>query len=94
MTRLIDTFTQEEIEKSFSVENNGADITIFCFASGAVLYAGLPTFEFRKILQDTGCKLNLVFLRDIRRMGYHVAPDGQRCLLFCMPLQHGQNNYF
>jgi hypothetical protein len=42
-----------------------------------VLYAGLPTFEFRKILKETGHKCNLVFFRDIRRMGYHMAPDGQ-----------------
>ena len=71
------SFSKEEIEQCFMTEDNGADTTIFCFAGGAVLYAGLPTFEFRKILKETGHKCNLVFFRDIRRMGYHVAPDGR-----------------
>jgi hypothetical protein len=71
------SFTREEIEKCYMLENNGADTTIFCFAGGAVLYAGLPTFEFQKILKETGQICNLVFFRDIRRMGYHMAPDGQ-----------------
>jgi hypothetical protein len=76
--RFKDTFSTEEIAKSFEVEDNGSNTTIFCFAGGAVLYAGLPAFEFRKILKETGCSCNLVFFRDNRRMGYHVAPDGQR----------------
>jgi len=42
-----------------------------------VLYAGLPAFEFRKVLQETGRSFNLVFFRDIRRMGYHISPGGQ-----------------
>ncbi len=71
------SFSREEIENCFMIEDNGADTTIFCFAGGAVLYAGLPTFEFRKILKETGLSCNLVFFRDIRRMGYHMAPDGQ-----------------
>ncbi len=70
-------FTEEEIKKYLMVEDNNADTTIFCFAGGAVLYAGLPTFEFRKVLQETGRSFNLVFFRDIRRMGYHMSPDGK-----------------
>src|SRR5690606_13337932 len=51
---------------------------IFSFAGGAALYAGLPTFEFRRILQTSGNDFNLVFLRDLHRLNYHLRPDGQQ----------------
>lgn len=59
------------------VENHGSDRTIFSFAGGALLYAGVPAFEFRKMLSQAGRgAYNLVFFRDVSRLSYHVRPDG------------------
>lgn len=58
------------------VEDNGSDVTVVSFAGMAVLYAGMPRFEFRKVLQHGGKRYNLVFVRDIHRSCYFVAPDG------------------
>lgn len=57
------------------IENRGSDVTIFCFSGLAVLYMGLPSFEFRSILRRRRKDYNLVFFRDLFRMAYHVAPD-------------------
>jgi len=59
------------------VEDNGSDVTIFSFAGMAVLFAGMPTFEFRKLLKEGGKDYNLVFFRDVRRSAYLQRPDGQ-----------------
>jgi len=59
------------------VEDRGADVTIFSFAGMAVLFAGLPAFEFRKLLKHNGTDYNLVFFRDVRRSAYVQRPDGQ-----------------
>lgn len=59
------------------VEDRGAPRTIFSFAGGAALYAGMPTFEFRKMLTEVGTDYNLVFFRDLTRYSYHVGPQGQ-----------------
>jgi len=58
------------------VQDRGSDVSVFCFAGMAVRYAGLPTFEFRNVLRAGGHEFNLVFFRDVQRMGYHVAPGG------------------
>lgn len=59
------------------IENHGRDRTIFSFAGGALLYAGVPAFEFRKMLSQAGRgAYNLVFFRDVSRLSYHVKPDG------------------
>jgi hypothetical protein len=58
------------------VEDRGSDVTIFSFAGMAVLFAGLPVFEFRKLLKQNGADYNLVFFRDIRRSAYVMKPDG------------------
>lgn len=58
------------------VEDRGADVTLFCFSGMAVLFAGLPAFEFRKVLAQQPLDCNLVFFRDVRRRAYMVAPDG------------------
>lgn len=59
------------------VEDRGSDVTVFCFAGLAVMFAGLPTFEFRRILNEHGRDFNLVFFRDVQRSAYHLTPDGQ-----------------
>ncbi len=61
----------------FRIEDRGADVTIVIFSGMDVLFAGEPRFEMRKQLAGLGHETNLVFLRDLRRMAYHVAPDGQ-----------------
>lgn len=58
------------------VEDRGADVTIFAFSGIDVLFAGMGRFEFRKLLANIGQDYNLVFLRDLHRFAYHVAPDG------------------
>lgn len=58
------------------VEDNKAETTIVAFAGMAVLYAAMPRFEFRKMLEDTGGRYNYVFIRDIFRSSYRRAPDG------------------
>jgi len=60
-----------------TVEDRGADMTIFVFSGLAVLFAGMPRFEFRKLLIDGGRQYNLVFFRDMRRMAYRMTPDGK-----------------
>jgi len=59
-----------------AVEDNGADVTLVCFAGMAALYAGLPQFEFQKLLRSEGRQFNYVFVRDCRRMMYLEKPDG------------------
>ena len=58
------------------VEDNGAEATIVAFAGMAVLYAAMPRFEFKKMLQETGGTYNFIFVRDVFRSSYRRAPDG------------------
>jgi hypothetical protein len=69
---------RESIDPSLyiNVEDNGSDTTVISVAGGALLYAGMPTFEFRKTLQSLGGHYNFVWVRDIHRTNYKVAPDG------------------
>jgi len=67
----------EQAPPYVQVEDHGGDVTLFCFSGMAVLFAGLPSFEFRKLLSKHALKYNLVFFRDIHRLGYQATPDGQ-----------------
>ena len=58
------------------VEDHGADLTIFAFSGLDVLYAGLARFEFQGTLRHLGRKANLVFVRDVHRVCFHLRPDG------------------
>ena len=73
----LNEFTDEDISDFVEVIDRGSDVTIFSFAGLAVLFAGLPSFEFRRLLESSGEDYNLVFFRDIRRSCYHVRPDGE-----------------
>ncbi|MCC6697284.1 MAG: hypothetical protein IT365_16770 [Candidatus Hydrogenedentes bacterium] len=64
-------------EDYFRIEDRGADVTVVIFSGMDVLFAGEPRFEMRKQLAGLGHNTNLVFVRDLRRLAYHVAPDGQ-----------------
>lgn len=57
------------------VEDNGADVTVFSFSGFDILFAGQARFEFRNALQGLGQNANFVFIRDIQRTGFHLAPD-------------------
>jgi hypothetical protein len=57
------------------VEDNEAEVTIFSFSGFDVLYAGFARFEFQRVLQQLGCKANLVFIRDPNRTGFHATPE-------------------
>jgi hypothetical protein len=65
----------------FDIEDNGAPVSIFSFAGGAAMYAGMPQFEFKKVIcsnTNNLKKFNYVFVRDIKRMGYHISPNGEK----------------
>ncbi|MCF6286515.1 MAG: hypothetical protein L3K26_15170 [Candidatus Hydrogenedentes bacterium] len=62
--------------KFIQVEDKGSDITIVSFAGAAVLFAGMPQFEFRKMLNENENNYNLVFVRDPRRSAYFEHPHG------------------
>jgi len=69
------------------VEDNGSDVTIVSFAGAAVLFAGLPQFEFRQMLKENDNNYNLVFVRDPRRSAYFEHPrGGPGGIEFYMPL--------
>lgn len=59
------------------IEDRGSDVTVFSFAGMAVLFAGLPAFEFKKLLHEQGDDFNLVFFRDVSRSAYTMTPDGK-----------------
>jgi pimeloyl-ACP methyl ester carboxylesterase len=65
-----------DIPSCVEVEDNGADTTLICFAGMAALYAAMPKFEFRKTLVSTDVNCNFIWVRDIHRSGYNLAPDG------------------
>ena len=69
---------QEAIDPSLyiKVEDNGSDTTLISLAGMAMLYAGMPKFELRKTLQNLGGHYNFMWVRDIHRYNYAVAPDG------------------
>ena len=58
------------------VEDNGADTTIIAFAGIAILYAGMPQFEFYRMLKRIKTPCNFIMVRDIHRSAYCLAPDG------------------
>ena len=59
-----------------NVEDNGSDVTVISFAGMGLLYAGMPRFEFRRTLREGGRSYNLIFVRDVHRAFYCMAPDG------------------
>ena len=73
--------------KFIQVEDKGSDVTIVSFAGAAVLFAGMPQFEFRKMLNENENNYNLVFVRDPRRSAYFEHPKGgPGGIEFYMPL--------
>jgi pimeloyl-ACP methyl ester carboxylesterase len=70
------TFTAEEQADFCEVIDHQSDTTIVCFAGLALGFVGLPSYEFRKALGAADGRFNLIFIRDIRRLWYHLAPDG------------------
>ncbi|MBW4576248.1 MAG: hypothetical protein KME08_13305 [Aphanothece sp. CMT-3BRIN-NPC111] len=73
---LPEDFTPEQMANFYEVVDNQADTTLFSFAGLALPFGGLPIFEFRKSLGTVGSRVNLVFLRDIRGLWYHLTPQG------------------
>lgn len=59
------------------IQDRGADVTVFCLSGLAAMFAGLPVYEFRRMLPTASRDMNLVFIRDVRRMFYQVSPDGE-----------------
>lgn len=66
-----------DLSRFIHVEDNGSDVTIVSFAGMAVLFAGMPQFEFRNMLKEDRNNYNLVFLRDPYRTCYFRQPDGR-----------------
>lgn len=65
------------LPETIRVEDRGADTTIFSFSSAGFLHSGLPTFAFEGLFNRQPRSYNLVFLRDIHRLAYHLTPDGK-----------------
>jgi hypothetical protein len=65
-----------DLSRFIHVEDNGSDVTIVSFAGMAVLFAGMPQFEFRYMLKKDRNNYNLVFLRDPYRSCYCREPNG------------------
>jgi hypothetical protein len=65
-----------DLDDYFIVDDRGADITVFAFAGMDVLFAGEPRFEFRRQLSSLDQPFNMVYIREMRRMLYHVCPYG------------------
>lgn len=65
-----------DLSRFIHVEDNGSDVTIVSFAGMAVLFAGMPQFEFRNMLKEDRNNYNLVFLRDPYRTCYFRQPNG------------------
>lgn len=63
-------------EDYLEVHDEGADITVFAYSGLDAMFAGQPRFEFRKVFKGLDVKCNLVCFRDLRRLCFHVAPDG------------------
>lgn len=71
------SFSTAETSDFIEVHDRGADVTIFAFAGMAALHGGMVGYEFKRLLASHGGSYNLVFLRDIRCTGYHIAPGGE-----------------
>jgi len=67
---------EPDLSLYIDVEDNGSDVTLICFAGMAVLYAAMPRFEFRKTLLTPGGRYNFIWVRDIHRSLYNLAPAG------------------
>ncbi|MBI4556537.1 MAG: hypothetical protein HY706_03055 [Candidatus Hydrogenedentes bacterium] len=65
-----------DLSDYFLVEDRKADVTIFVFSGLDGLFAGGPRFEFRNLFTKLEHHFNLVFVREIQGMFYHLAPDG------------------
>jgi hypothetical protein len=62
------------------IEDNGADVTLFAFSGIDVLYAGHSRYHLMAVVKRLGRKFggaNFVFLRDCRRLGFMLRPDGK-----------------
>lgn len=57
------------------VDDRKSAVTIFAFAGGVGRFGGMPVFEFRNLLLKHGGSFNLVFIRDVWRVFYHLTPD-------------------
>ena len=59
------------------IEDNGSPVTIFAIAGMAARIGMVPPMEFRKSLRESGGHFNVVFMRDLQRLYYHVTPEGK-----------------
>lgn len=67
----------KEVDRFIEIDDRGSEITIFAFAGLAARFGGLPTFEFRRVLNQCCPDANLVFVRDLLRLSYHLTPQGE-----------------
>jgi hypothetical protein len=63
------------IPQTIRIEDNQADTTVVSFSSGGFMHAGLPTYAFGDLLQSMQTPCNLIFVRDVHRVAYHLRPD-------------------
>src|SRR5262245_27077100 len=69
-------FAQADVDAFADIDDRGSDVTFFAYSGLAAMFVGLPAFEFRGLLRGSQHTFNTVCIRDIRRISYHVRPDG------------------
>ena len=73
---LSDAFDDDAaLPQTIRVEDRGADTTVVSFSNGGFMHGGLPTYAFRDLLEQLQPPCNLVFVRDVHRVAYHLRPD-------------------
>ena len=68
---------QSSIPQTIRVEDKGADTTVVSFSNGGFMHGGLPTYAFRDLLSELQPPCNLIFIRDVHRVAYHLRPNGE-----------------
>jgi len=68
---------QGEVPQTIRIEDNGASTTIVSFSSGGFIHSGLPTYAFGKLLAGMKEPCNIIFIRDLHRVAYHLLPNGE-----------------
>jgi hypothetical protein len=70
-------YPPELLADFIDVHDRGSEVTVVTLAGMGVVVGGMVKFEFRRFLDECGGDYNTVFVRDVRRLNYHVRPDGQ-----------------
>ena len=72
-----DAFDQDgDVPQTIRIEDHQAEVTVVSLSSGGLVHAGLPTYAFSDLLRGMKTPCNLIFIRDVHRVAYHLLPNG------------------